>query len=49
MQLEQAMRILEIVRCDTMGYARDLSYTPTRQEVAKAIETIQEYVERNAG
>lgn len=45
MDFETAMNILHIVKCDTLGYARDLSYTPTRVEVGKAIEAIEDFIE----
>lgn len=47
MSLEQALNILHIVKCDTLGYCRDLSYTPTRQEVGKAIEIVEDYLDAN--
>ena len=40
MDLNQALKILHIVKCDTLGYARDLSYTPTRAEIGQAIEIV---------
>lgn len=46
MNLEKALEILHIVKCDCLGYARDLSYTPTREDVGKAIEVIEEEVKR---
>lgn len=40
MTLEQAAKILAIHYYNLMGYARDLSYDPTRKEVAQTIETV---------
>ncbi len=40
MTLEQAAKILAIHYYDQMSYPRDLSYNPTRQEVAQAILTV---------
>lgn len=41
MELKHAMKILEIVKCDNLGYCRDLSYTPTAEEIGQAVETVQ--------
>lgn len=46
MDLEKALEILHIAKCDCLGYCRDLSYTPSRQEVGKAIEAVEDYIER---
>lgn len=42
MDLQKALEILEIVKCDNLGYARDLSYNPTPQEIGQAIETVMD-------
>lgn len=44
MNLNEALNILHIVKCDHLGYARDLSYTPTRQEIGRAIEVVEEWI-----
>ncbi len=45
MELEQALKVLHIVKCDLLAYARDLSYTPSRREIGLAIEAVEEYLE----
>lgn len=42
MTLKDALRILGVVKCDNLGYVRDLSYTPTPQEIGLAIEVIED-------
>lgn len=45
MSLKDALIILQIVKCDFLGYARDLSYTPSKKEIGQAIQTVEEYFE----
>ena len=45
MELEKAIQILHIVKCDLLGYARDLSYTPTKEDIRQAFDTMETYVE----
>lgn len=51
MDFETAMNILHITkcdmlgRCDILGYTRDPSYTPSREEIGRAIETLEAYLE----
>lgn len=40
MSIDEAIKILEIVKCDNMGYCRDLSYTPQPEEIGEAIEIL---------
>ena len=44
MPLEEAMRILHIVKFDNLHYCLDLSYTPTPQEIGRAIEAVENYI-----
>lgn len=46
MDLQEALKILHIAKCDCLGYCRDLSYTPSRKEVGKAIEVVEDHLER---
>lgn len=45
MTLEQALRILHIVKCDLLGYARNLSYEPTKEEIRQAFDVVEGFVE----
>lgn len=45
MTLEEAMRVLHIVKCDLLGYARDLSYTPTKAEIQQAFDVMEAHIE----
>lgn len=45
MPIERAMQILYIVKCDLLGYARDLAYTPGREEIRQAFEVAEAFVE----
>lgn len=45
MQLEEALKILHIVKCDNLHYCRDLSYTPTPQEIGCAIEVVENFID----
>lgn len=47
MDFETAMNILHITKCDMLGYARDLSYTPSREEIGRAIEALEDYLAAN--
>lgn len=55
MDFETAMNILHITkcdmlgRCDILGYTRDPSYTPSREEIGRAIETLEAYLDTNGG
>ena len=40
MSIDEAIRVLEIVKYDNMGYCRDLSYTPQPEETGEAIEVV---------
>lgn len=40
MNLETVLSILAIVRADLSGATRDLSYTPSKKEIIKAIEIV---------
>lgn len=44
MNLEEALKILHIVKCDNLSYARDLSYSPTPQEIGRAIEVVEDWI-----
>lgn len=45
MSKEEALEILDIVKCDSLGYARDLRYTPTLEEIGEAIQVIEDILE----
>ena len=45
MTLEQALKILHIIKCDLLGYCRDLSYTPNKEEIRQAFDVVEEFVE----
>lgn len=49
MSIEEALKILEIVKCDNLGYCRDLSFNPTRAQIGQAIETVLQLVEQFVG
>ena len=42
MGINEAVKILNIVKSDNLGYCRNLSYTPTPDEIAQAIEVVLE-------
>ena len=41
----EARKILNIVKCDNLGYCRDLSYTPTNVEIGQAIQVIEDLLD----
>lgn len=45
MEIMQAMHILHIVKCDNLGYCRDLSYTPSPEEIGQAIQVVENLLE----
>ncbi len=45
MTIEEALKILDIVKCDSLRYCRKLTYTPTPQDVGRAIEVVENYIE----
>ena len=46
MNIEKALQILYIVKCDCFGYCRSLAYTPTHKEVGEAIEVLEREIEK---
>ncbi len=48
MTMQEAIKILEIVKWDKLGHYRDLSFTPTSKEIAQAIETVLQYIRQHA-
>lgn len=46
MNINEALEILHIVKCDNLGYCRDLSKNPTPQQIGQAIETVEDHIIR---
>lgn len=44
MDINEALEILHIVKCDHLGYPRDLSKNPTHQEIGAAIEAVENHI-----
>ena len=44
MDINEALEILHIVKCDKLGYCRDLSKNPTDREIGQAIEAVEDHI-----
>lgn len=44
MDINTALEILHIVKCDNLGYCRDLSKNPTAQEIGHSIEAVEDHI-----
>jgi len=49
MELKKAMKILDVVMCDCLGYVNDLSCNPTKKEVGEAIQALENALEKIGG
>ncbi len=44
MTIQEAIQILEVVKCDRLGHCRDLSVNPTSGQIGQAIDTLLQFV-----
>lgn len=48
MNIDEALDILHIVKCNNLGYCQDLTAKePTKREIGLAIETVEKFLERH--
>ena len=44
MDINEALDILRIVKCDNLGHCRDLRKNPTPNEIGHAIEVVEAHI-----